>query len=224
MESLSLEKENIIKDIRNLFRLKKEQNYAAVKDIRNLFRQEKETKAIKDRILRDIKNLFEHEKEEENYYKPVRVSNFWSNNYIEYKSNGDRNKTLSVEEYLNKIRPYLKDINNLKKSDTWKIQLTVANNFTYSLDNDEERETHSKTDNIKIMINGESDEVLNELYDSLENPYQNNFESMKGSEFVFDYVQLLYYKYHKINPNRNGPYIGSPDWIKSEKATIRFYQ
>ena len=48
--------------------------------------------------------------------KPVRVSNFWSKNYIEYESNGDRDKTLSVEEYLNKIRPYLKDfINNLKK-------------------------------------------------------------------------------------------------------------
>ena len=53
-----------------------------MKDIRNLFRKEKETKAIKDRILRDIKNLFEHE--EENYYKQVRVSNFWSNNYIEF--------------------------------------------------------------------------------------------------------------------------------------------
>ena len=82
-------------------------------------RLEKKSKAIKGRILRDIKNFFEHE--EENYYKPVRVSNFWSNSYIEYKSNGDRNKT-SVEEYLNKISPYLKDIiNNLKKSDTWKI-------------------------------------------------------------------------------------------------------
>ena len=92
MESLSLEEENIIKDIRNLFILKK--------DIRKL-RQEKETKVIKDRLLRYIKNLFEHEKEEENYYKPVRVSNFCSNNYIEYETNGDINKTLSVEEYLN---------------------------------------------------------------------------------------------------------------------------
>ena len=87
MENLRPEKENIIKDVRNLLRL------------------EKGTKAIKDRILRDINNLFEH-KEGENYYKPVRVSNFWSNNYIEYESNGDRNKTLSVEEYLNKISPY----------------------------------------------------------------------------------------------------------------------
>ena len=43
---------------------------------------------------------------------------------------------------------------------------------------------------------------------------------MKGSEFVFDYAQLLYYKCHKINPNRGGSYIDSPDWIKSKKATI----
>ena len=137
MESLSLEEENIIKDIKNLFRLKTELNYTAIKDIRNLFRQEKETKAIKDRILRDIKNLFEHE-EEENYYKPVRVSNFWNNNYFQYESNSDRNKTLPVEEYLNKIRQSLKDIINiLKKSDTWKIQLTIANDFISSIDNDE---------------------------------------------------------------------------------------
>ena len=49
-------------------------------DIRKL-RQEKETKTIKDRILRDIKNSFEHEKQEENYYKLVRESNFWSSSY-----------------------------------------------------------------------------------------------------------------------------------------------
>ena len=102
-----------------------------------MFRQGKESKAIKDRILRDIKNLSEHEKEEQNYYKPVRVSNFWSNNYIEYESSGNRNKALSVEEYLNKISPNLKDIiTNLKKSDTRKIQLTKANNFISSIDND----------------------------------------------------------------------------------------
>ena len=119
---LSLEEQKIIKDIRNLFRLKKEPNCTEIKYIRNLFRLEKKTKAIKDRIVRDIKNLFEHEEEEENYYKPARASNFWSNNYIEYESNGDGNKTLSVEEYLKKIRLYLKNIlNNLKKSDRWKF-------------------------------------------------------------------------------------------------------
>ena len=64
----------------------------------------------------------------------MRVNNFWSNSYAEYESNDDRNQTLSVEEYLKKIRPYLKDIiNNLKKPETWKILLTIANNFISSL-------------------------------------------------------------------------------------------
>ena len=38
--------------------------------------------------------------------------------------------------------------------------------------------------------------------------------------FVFDYVYLLYYKSNKINLNRGGPYIDSPDSIKNKKATI----
>ena len=65
MESLSLEEVGIIKDIRDLSRIKqKELTYTAIKHIRNLFRQERETKAFKDRILRDIKNVFEHEEGE----------------------------------------------------------------------------------------------------------------------------------------------------------------
>ena len=161
----------------------------------------------------------EEEEEEETYCKPVRVSSFWSSNYIEYESTGDRNKTLSVEKYLNKITLYLKDIiNNLKKHDTWKIQLTIANNFISSIDNDEKRAMHSKSDTIETMINNEADEVIKELFDSLKNRCQNNSESLKGSEFVFDYVHLLYYKCHTINPNRGGSYIDSPDWIKNKKA------
>ena len=43
---------------------------------------------------------------------------------------------------------------------------------------------------------------------------------MKGSRFVFAYVHLLYYKCHKINPNRGGVYIDSPDLMKNKKSTI----
>ena len=104
----------------------KELNCTAVKDIRNLFQKKKPK-------LRDIKNLSEHEGEE-NYYEPVTVSNFWSNNCIEYKSNSDRNVRLPFEKYLNRNRPYLTDIiNNFKKSDTWKIQLTIENNYISSI-------------------------------------------------------------------------------------------
>ena len=46
--------------------------------------------------------------------------------------------------------PYLKDIiNNLKKYDTWKIQLRIPNNFISSIDNYKERVMHSKSDNIE---------------------------------------------------------------------------
>ena len=88
-------------------------------------------------------------------------------------------KHYQFKEYPNKISPYLKDmINNLEKSDTWKIELTIANNFISSIDNDEECVMHSKSDNIEIMINDEGDEVIKELFDSLKNRYQNNLESM----------------------------------------------
>ena len=138
--------------------LKLEEN-KITNDIRNLSNTRNSNKAIKDIILRDIKNLYEHE--EESYHKPVRVNNFWINNYIEYESNSDRNRTISVEEYLNKIRLYLKDIiTNLKKSNTWKIQLTIADNSIFSIDNDEEHVMLLQNDNIGIMIN-EADKVIN---------------------------------------------------------------
>ena len=77
---------------------------------------------IKDRIIRDVRTLFDQE-EEKAYYKPKRVSNFWNNNYIE--SSADKNRNLSLDEYLNKIKPYLRNIIiDLQSSDTWKNQLT----------------------------------------------------------------------------------------------------
>ena len=51
------------------------------------------------------------------------MSNFYSNSYIEYESNGDSDENLSIEENSNKIEPYLKDITvDLQKFGTWKIQ------------------------------------------------------------------------------------------------------
>ena len=58
------------------------------------------------------------------------------------------------------MKSYLKDIiNNLKKLDTWKIQLTIAIDFIYSKDKDEERVMHSKSDNEEIKINDKADKL-----------------------------------------------------------------
>ena len=79
----------------------------------------------------------------------MRFGNFYSNNYIEYESNVDRNKTLSNDKYLNKTILYLKDIiTNLRKFGTWKIQLTIAINSMSSKDTDGKRLMYSKSDNI----------------------------------------------------------------------------
>ena len=74
---------------------------------------------------------------------------FYSNYYIEYENNGDGHKNLSIEEYLNKIKPYWQDtIINLQKSETCKIQLTIPINFISFKDTDKERTMHSQSDNI----------------------------------------------------------------------------
>ena len=71
-----------------------------------------------------------------------------------------------------------------------------------------------------IEISDGADEVIKKLFDSLKNRYQNNLQSMRDGQFVFDYVHLLYYKCHRTSSNRGGSYIDSPDWIKNKKATI----
>ena len=70
-------------------------------------------------MIRYTRTLFE---QEEVNYVPKRVSSFWNNNYIVLEINGDKNRNLSLDEYLNKIKPYLKDIIiDLQSSDIWEI-------------------------------------------------------------------------------------------------------
>ena len=60
---------------------------------------------------------------EEYYYEPVKTGAVLNNNYIEYQSNGDKDKVLSVKEYLDMIRQYLSNIiNDLNTQGEWKVQ------------------------------------------------------------------------------------------------------
>ena len=70
-------------------------------------------------------------------------------------------------------------------------------------------------------MNDKGDEIIEECFKSPVKRYQNKFkESTKSIPFVFDYVWLLHYKCHKINPNCDESYIDFPDWIKSKKTAI----
>ena len=41
---------------------------------------------------------------------------------------------------------------------------------------------------------------------------------VKGSDFIFDYIDSLYYKGQKVNLKCGGSYIDYFDWIKIKKA------
>ena len=126
-------------------------------------------------MIRDNKKLLE---QEEDYCKPKRVSNFWKNNYIEYESNGDKNGNLSLDEYLNKTKPYMRNIIvDFQNSDTWKIQVTIATNFIYSKEAEEECVMHSRNKNIKITSYNDVNKVDDELSESLRSRYQEYLET-----------------------------------------------
>ena len=153
---------------------------------------------------------------------------------------GDKDKSLSIKEYIDVIRPYLSDtINNHKAqgklriySDNtitehktqgeWKIHLTMAINLISSKpDSDKKCTVHAKSDNIEIMMRSETDEIIEELFESFLKRYQEALEeSLGGINLIFDSVDALYYNLNKISLNRGGSYIDSPEWLRNKKATI----
>ena len=151
----------------------------------------------------------------------------------------DKVKNLSIKKYINMVKPYLSDIINGHKTSgleryssrnktwveetpsEWKIRLTMAINFISSTDSDKTCTMHTKSNNVEIMVGSETDEIIEEFFESLLQLYQKNLEkSMRGSEFVYDSVDSLYYNLNKISLSRGGSYIDSPKWLKNKKATI----
>ena len=70
-------------------------------------------------------------------------------------------------------------------------------------------------------MGSETDEIIEGLFESLLERYQGGLEeSMRGSEFIFDSIDALYYDLNIISLNRGGSCIDSPEWLKNKKATI----
>ena len=157
---------------------------------------------------------------DEDYYKPALVKSGYNNNYIQYESNGD--KILTVKEYLSLIESSLADmINNYKSKGEWKIQLTAEINFTsLKPDSNEKRIMYTKSDNVEIRIADDTNDVIKELVKSFLQRYQESLqEKMRGSDFEFDDVNLLYYDFNKIILDRSKSNIESVKWIEEDKES-----
>ena len=123
-------------------------------------------------MIRDIENLF-GKVDEEDYYKPILVKSAFKSNYKIYESRGDKDKKLSVKQYLFKIIPYLSDMikdrkaTKLKnnKSREWRNLLNIRVNFISSKDTGETRTIHILKDNEEIRRGNETDDIIKERFE-----------------------------------------------------------
>ena len=77
------------------------------------------------------------------------------------------------------------------------------------------------SDNEEIRSGNETDDIINELYKSFLNNYRKEeIVLRKGSDFVFESVDILAYHIHKISLKRGKSYMKSPEWVLNKRATI----
>ena len=97
----------------------------------------------------------------------------------------------------------------------------MAINFISPKDSKETRTMHTRSNNVETMVGNEANEIVKDLFESFLQKYQEGLEeSMRGSEFVYDSVDALYYNLNKVSLSRGGSYIDSPKWLKNTEATI----
>ena len=108
---------------------------------------------------------------------------------------------------------------SLRVGNSWSNNyIEYESNSDSSKDNNEERVMYLKSDNKEIQINVKKDEVIEKFFRSLLSRHQTKLETpMRGSDFLFDCVHLLYYKDHNIKLRQGESYINSGDLIKSKK-------
>ena len=71
------------------------------------------------------------------------------------------------------------------------------------------------------MIGSETEEITEKLMMSLLQKYQDNLQNkMKGSDFIFNGVNYLFYDFNRITISKGGSYIESPKWLKEKKCVI----
>ena len=111
-----------------------------------------------------------------------------------------------------------------------KIQLTMEVRFISVIKDSNKKSNkdsyysypiHIHNDSSFIFIRYEANNIINKLFKSLLEECQESLKiNLKRSDLVFDSVDVLYYKFHKISLNRSGSYIDSPKWLNNKKATI----
>ena len=102
----------------------------------------------------------------------------------------------------------------------WKIQISMHVNFISSKDTGETRTIFVWNDNVSIMRGGDTDDITREIFRSFLRNYQEELKMIKGHDFVFESIELIDYKLHRIRLRRGGSYLKFPELLAYKKATI----
>ena len=169
-----------------------------------------------DDFIEDVRDLFSILD-----YEPILIKTGFNNNYLEYMSNG--NNSLSFNEYLELIKPYLNDLINVYKAKgEWKLQMSVEISFfSQKPGSDETRIMYNRSTPGEIMSGSETEEIMEKIIRSLLQKYQDNLQNkLKGSDFIFNGVNYLFYDLNRITISKGGSYVESPKWLKDKKCAI----
>ena len=112
-----------------------------------------------------------------------------------------------------------KNSNNNSDSDCaeWKIELTMQNTCISARSLEETHTMYTKSEPVEIFMGSNTDDVIDKLFNTFSQRFRRAQETSneRGSEFIPDIVELLYYHFQRINIRRAESYI-TPDWIASK--------
>ena len=170
--------------------------------------------------LKDLKYLFESDDTID--YDPVFVRSSLKNKFEEYEINGSK-KILSSKEYLTCIYLWLKKLIYKKQVSTksdHKGQLKTAVVFTKVNSQLEKQVQYVDSDSLKLRNGDDVTNFIKYYYDFLLKIYIKKEISLRGSNFIFNGIDLTLTQFIKLKLKLGGSYIPRPDWINVKKAII----
>ena len=90
-------------------------------------------------------------------------------------------------------------------------------NFISSKDTGKTRTIYVWSDNVSIIRGGDTDNIIRDTFSSVLRNCQEELKTIKGSDFVFESVELMDYKLHRVLLRRDESYVKSPEWLANKK-------
>ena len=165
--------------------------------------------------MKDLEYIFG---DPDDYYKPILAKDSFNGNHQMYSRRGDKDRYMSISNYLDTVKPYLFAlIDEKKNTSSQKEQLVIAVNLIH-LTKSDRIIFYVKSKNITTAPPDKTDEIIYQLYDSLFKYFEDKLMICRtDSRYVYESIEGLDIHFHKIDLRRGSSYIPSPQWLKAKR-------